>query len=39
LLQKVEHRPQIIWGCGVLETTVMEIFASNRWNFSNRIQL
>jgi hypothetical protein len=23
----------------VLETIVMEIFANNRWNFSNRIQM
>jgi hypothetical protein len=29
LLQKVEHHPQINWGCRVLETTVMEIFTSN----------
>jgi hypothetical protein len=39
LLQKVEHRPQIIWRCRMLETTVMEIFASNGWNFSNIIHL
>jgi hypothetical protein len=37
LLQK-EERPQIKWVCRVLETTIMDIFATNEWNFSNRIQ-
>jgi hypothetical protein len=37
LLQKEDERPHIIRGCRVLETTSMEIFASNGWSFSNRI--
>jgi hypothetical protein len=34
LLQKEEDRPQIQWGCRVLETVTMEIFATNGCKFS-----
>ena len=37
LLQKEDDRPHVFMGCRVLETTFMEIFASNGWSFSNRI--
>ncbi|KAL6595704.1 hypothetical protein ACP70R_048044 [Stipagrostis hirtigluma subsp. patula] len=29
MLQKEEDRPQINWGCRVLEVAIMEIFARN----------
>jgi hypothetical protein len=29
LLQKEEDIPQVKWGCGVLETIMMEIFSNN----------
>ena len=38
-LQKEDDRPQMKWGCRVLETTMMHIFSSNGWNFSNRLCL
>jgi hypothetical protein len=37
LLQKEDERPHIIRGCRVLETSLMEIFASNGWSFTNKI--
>ena len=37
LLQKEDDRPHVLVGFRVLETTSMEIFASNGWSFSNRI--
>ncbi|KAL6652878.1 hypothetical protein ACP70R_011803 [Stipagrostis hirtigluma subsp. patula] len=38
LLQEEEEQPHVKWGCRVLETTAMEIFANNGWLFSHRIQ-
>ena len=35
LLQKEKERPFIQWGYHVLETVVMELFASSGWQFSN----
>jgi hypothetical protein len=37
LLRKEDERPHIIRGWRVLETSMMEIFASNGWSFSNKI--
>ncbi|CAN6353842.1 unnamed protein product, partial [Urochloa humidicola] len=37
MLLKEEEGPQVALGCRVLETTVMELFASNGWCFSNRL--
>jgi hypothetical protein len=37
LLQKEDERLHIIRACRVLETTSIEIFASNRWSCSNKI--
>jgi hypothetical protein len=37
LLLKEDERPHVIQGCRVLETTSMEIFATNGWSFSYRI--
>jgi hypothetical protein len=37
LLQKEEDRPQINSGCRVLESAMMELFASHGWSFSGRL--
>jgi hypothetical protein len=37
LLQKEDERPHVIQGCLVLETTSMEIFATNGWSFSYKV--
>jgi len=37
ILQKVEDRGLIADACHALEVTAMDIFARNRWQFSNRL--
>jgi hypothetical protein len=39
LLQKEDEQPHVIQGDRVLETTSMEIFSTNRWSFSYRIDV
>jgi hypothetical protein len=39
LLLKEEEKLQVKQGCRLLEVAMMQIFAKNGWNFSNRLCL